>query len=349
MAWIWVWAVAVVVAAACADSGRRASSDHVSLNGLFDAGDWIGSVNGTIDNPAFSLVQRGRFSLDGSSVVLLDRQAPFVSEFDRAGELRRRIVAFGDGPGEAKSAYGIAQLPEVGWALLHGRRLSILSEAGAYRRTALDGLFPFGLVSGCGGMLLHAVAASGTSNPPWLQFFPAGSAQPSWEAAHAPREGKRLWIRPDFLVGDSSGFVFLDEYTGARPVLSSVSCDGVVSVHYANEAMSPAPRDEVRRTPDGNAVAVVTWPDTLVTGIGLSRRGFLWSERIADGPDSDVRTELNHFDEVSGRITRATYPGRLMLLDSRPGDAHLFATNDPFPRAIVVSEADLRGVGLIPP
>lgn len=345
---LYILAFGVALLTSCGSDEPWTAARSPSLERLLsDTGSGTVSIGRSTDTSSayvFASIVGARVAAGGEFIVVLDNVAPYVHVFRSDGSIHSIFGKHGGGPGELKRPYALAASEDSLLLVLQSSRLSFFDLDGTVRyehpRAEL-GFSPLTATSGCGNrwFLYGPQFASGHRvRNGWLHSMVIDSSN-SLQTTILYRDADVPRIRAygklyGFAATENGGLLYHEN--GRPPALISWDCKaGAADMHPVSTRIPRPGEATLMAIENGTmAVGVLTYPDTVLAGIGATKRGVLWSMIIRPDPHT-TRTEyfLLTDDSVYGIATR----GRFVLRDVRHGKV-LLSTSQPFPRVIVVDQ-----------
>lgn len=302
--------------------------------------DVFGQLSSEHEAEVFTGVRNAVLSVSGRYLAIADNSSPFVKVLDREKRQAWGLGRDGDGPGELRSAWALEFLGDSVLVVLDtNQRLTRLGVNGEWQSTvnmAEHGIHAMSITLGCDDrFFVYGVPAvqSGSGSVPWLHEVDLLGGSPTIARLIVPG-GTGGSVRSGALFGlDGTGegvMVWHRQLTSDVEAGYWVPCDGsepFVLDHTAGK-QTVAEAFEV----GGQQALVLTLPDTLFSGAAaqgsMGVRAFRWK-------DGGVAVTTIQVMQASGCGLLELY-GNWRLFDLHM-DELVLASQDPFPRAVVVN------------
>jgi hypothetical protein len=299
------------------------------------------SLDGSGAAPSVRLVVAARMSADGSRLVVLGPEPPFVHVLDPGG---RPLASFGTRGGEdglqAPVALAVSDAGEVLVADASGSAVVFGMDGAVHERIADTGVLPMAAAAPCPGEWLvygpRRGAAAGARTE-WLHRMPgrAGGKTAAVRLSDGAPAGTIGLGRPFGLVA-AAGTAVLRHDEGGAPSLVTWRCGESAPQVASLASGGRSPGSGAARQVEGRLEVRVPPGTRLPSGVAMVTGGVVVADVV---PGAHARTELALLR--GGAEQRVEVSGVYALRDSRPGLGVLLQTMDPAPRLFLVSEKDV--------
>jgi hypothetical protein len=301
---------------------------------------------GSEDDPvrSFSWVVDVAVSPDGSHVVVLDNEAPFVRLFVR-DSADRALVPRGEGPGESRSVQGVAAGANGFLLLDQGVKLfdwngDLITEG------LVPGFTGLAAVAGCTGCWFVYGPGHANRGLGWLRSIHISPDSFSADLLFADTVSGSYTISPfRGLSGAGSHFVLFHK-NGAPASMMTWSCPDpephpAPELDFLMAALAQPGQKDM-----GGGVIAMTLPvnEPMFGGLALLDGGLLWVENVMIPADSGLAPgHETRFRLVEGDSEfSATVAGNFTVHGATPGGAVWFSTYEPWPQVLLVDATALH-------